>query len=143
MNKFEQVSSDGHQMSLAEESQVSWPGLGVPGFMSGGGQSQGAACTMGSNTSWVMVTWDPHLGRQTHNCENITFQQLRSFSKLTLELFNLAYVTCTYLSWLTGWSIFWPLYICMSPGSPSLTLIPDSDAGLHTIIFLQRTFPCT
>ena len=42
MNKFEQVSSDGHQMSLAEGSQVSWPGLGVPGFMSGGAEPGGS-----------------------------------------------------------------------------------------------------
>ena len=54
MNKCEQVSSDHHQMSLAG---------GVPGLMS---SKAGAAarrrgrrsCTVRSNTSWVMVTWD-------------------------------------------------------------------------------------
>ena len=43
VNKFEQVSSDGHQMSLARGPHVSC--LEV--------------CTVRSNTSWVIVTWGP------------------------------------------------------------------------------------
>ena len=44
MNKFEHVSSDDHQMSLAG---------GFPGLMFEGG------CIVRSNASWVMVTWEP------------------------------------------------------------------------------------
>ena len=71
MNKFEQVSSDGHQMWLARGG-VRPGGDSVPwSHVLGGG------CTVKSNASWVMVTRAPNLvERQQHTCENITFQQL-------------------------------------------------------------------
>ena len=49
MNKFEQVSSDGHQMSL------------------GGGTRAGVwgGYTLGSNASWVMDTWRSPVERIT------------------------------------------------------------------------------
>ena len=81
MNKFEQVSRDGLQMSLAGGWGGSLdlclgvrPGLGrVPWPHVGGG-----GCTVRSNASWVMVTWGHPLGQtDTHTCENITFLQLR------------------------------------------------------------------
>ena len=80
----ERVSSDGHQMSLAE-------GVGCSGLMSGAGaregesneqvwtdlmSSGGGLCTVRSSASWVMITWDlPPVDRWTH--KNITFPQLR------------------------------------------------------------------
>ena len=70
MIKFEQVSSDGHQVSLA------WgPSHGVPCVMSGGvgagarrvsylmPRGQGQGCIVRSNASWVMVTWNPVCGQ--------------------------------------------------------------------------------
>ena len=51
MNKFEQVSSLDHQMSLAVRSMCT-VGLGRVPCVWG-------ACMMRSNASWVMVTWDP------------------------------------------------------------------------------------
>ena len=64
MDKFKQVSNDHHHMSLA----------GGPGLMSGGNGGQGrwgprsdvqgglgpggGACTVRSNVSWTIVTWD-------------------------------------------------------------------------------------
>ena len=74
MNKFEQVSSDGHQMSL-----LGGRGEGVPMSHVGGGRFGGlelggggfhapcpgeggrprGLCTLRSNASWVMVTWGP------------------------------------------------------------------------------------
>ena len=50
MSKFEQVSGDHHKMSLA--------GVGVvgPRFDVQGGR--GGNCTVRSNTSWVITTWD-------------------------------------------------------------------------------------
>ena len=46
MNKFEQVSSDGHQMSKPRDPKSdTWEGLGL-----GGG-----GCTVRSNASWVMA----------------------------------------------------------------------------------------
>ena len=61
LNKFKQVSSDDHQMSVA--------GVGgrYPGPISGGRYSE-VQCIMG-----VMVTWD----RQTDACEKITFPKFR------------------------------------------------------------------
>ena len=64
MNKFEPVSGLDHQMSEAGHR------TGVP--MS---HVQGGLCTVKSNASWVMVTWDP-VDRQTHMSENITFPRL-------------------------------------------------------------------
>ena len=68
MRPNEQVSNDGHQMSLSQElgPKVCSHVLGnrarkVPmsHVLVGGG---GGGCTVTSNTSWVMVTWDPHVG---------------------------------------------------------------------------------
>ena len=54
VNKFEQVSSDDHQMSLAGT------GLGWGDPMSGGGPRAraggGVHCTKRTNASWVMAT---------------------------------------------------------------------------------------
>ena len=47
---------------------------GVPVQM---GDKARGACMMRSNASWVMVTWDPPLDRQTDTTKNITFLQLR------------------------------------------------------------------
>ena len=58
MNKFEQVSSDDHQMSLARESQVWCPGEGVPTWPFPGGTPP---CDL------------PPPPGQTDACENITF----------------------------------------------------------------------
>ena len=55
LNKFEQVSSEGHQMSLA----------GVP--CGGVGQRWGGGWTVRFNLPWVMITWDP-LNRTCENC---------------------------------------------------------------------------
>ena len=54
VNKFKQVSSDDHQMSVA--GRRGW----VPCLVSAG-EEVGAigGCTVRSNTSWVMVTWKP------------------------------------------------------------------------------------
>ena len=57
MNKFEQVSSVGHKMSVVG---------GIPGPMSGGGGPRSDVwgggpgkgdCTVRSKASWVMATW--------------------------------------------------------------------------------------
>ena len=76
VNKFVQVSTDGHQMSLAgDEARAG----GVLCLMSGEGGT--GSCTMRSNASRVMVTWGPpspsHPYDQTDTSENITFPQLR------------------------------------------------------------------
>ena len=64
VNKFEQVSSVGHRMSLAGGRLYS----GVP--------CPGEFCTVSSNASWVMVAWTlPWTDR--HTTENITFPLLR------------------------------------------------------------------
>ena len=64
MNRFEQVSSDGIQMSLAVVSPMShiYGGVGVPCLMSAGGRARGHV-KMRFNASWVMVTWDPPCGQ--------------------------------------------------------------------------------
>ena len=89
MNKFEQVSSDHHQMSLAGEgvpglrSSCGWS-IWIPCLMSRG-QGVGPRsdvygeghCTVRSNASMVMITWDtPPMNRQSNTCKNITFSQL-------------------------------------------------------------------
>ena len=54
VNKFEQVSSLGHQMSLA--------GAGQEGFLYRGAAGTGVGaglCMVRLNASWVMVTWEP------------------------------------------------------------------------------------
>ena len=59
LNKFEQVSSYGHQMSLAvgpEGSMSDGREGGVPMSDVGGG---GGGSTVRSNASWVMVAWRP------------------------------------------------------------------------------------
>ena len=63
MNKFEQVKSDCHQMSLGNQGQ-GW-GSHVQKDWAGG------ACTVSPNASWIMVT-------QTHTTKNIIFQQFHS-----------------------------------------------------------------
>ena len=64
VNKFQQVSSDGHQMSLTK----------------GPGQEPRGPCTVRSHASWILVTWGGTLlDRQTDTTENITFLQLRSW----------------------------------------------------------------
>ena len=71
MNKFEQVSSDRHQMSLAV-------GLG-PGGPRGTGEAGAGRlysevqCIMGNGYMGTL----PSVDRQTHTSENITFPQLR------------------------------------------------------------------
>ena len=81
MNKFEQVSSDDHQMSLA-------------GGRAGGPRSDFwgyEPCTVRSNASWVMVTWGPHVDRQTgwqtDVYENITVLQLHYPVKHVFKMF--------------------------------------------------------
>ena len=56
MNKFEQVSTDGPQMSLAGRCPCTvryhvWRGLGR------------GPCTVRYNSPWVMVRWEPPLDR--------------------------------------------------------------------------------
>ena len=93
INKFEQVSSDCHQMSLAGGpiSDIFWLGVGsdvrvraegswVPCLMSRWGEDRARRVgnyTVKSNASWLMVTWGPPINRQTVTSEDITFPQLR------------------------------------------------------------------
>ena len=51
VNKFELVTSDGQKMSLAERGQGRW---------------RGGGCTVRTNASWVMATWDPFTHVQTN-----------------------------------------------------------------------------
>ena len=64
-NKFKQVSSDGHQTLLAGGwgsghvqggAEVPCPEGGSQGWVGWGG----GLCTVSSNVSWTMITWDPH-----------------------------------------------------------------------------------
>ena len=72
MNKFEQVSSDDHQMSVAGGRAGRFSGLMSKGAGAGG------PCTVRSNASWVMVTGElPRTECWTDMTENITFLQLR------------------------------------------------------------------
>ena len=63
VNKFEQVSSDGQQMSLAggpgpcHMSSHDVGGAGAGSLSRGPGLGGGAV--QRSNASWVMLTWDP------------------------------------------------------------------------------------
>ena len=61
------VSSEGHHMLLAEGVPVQW------GLMSIGGIGHRI---LRSSASWVMVTWDPLVHRQTDTTENITLRHL-------------------------------------------------------------------
>ena len=75
MNKSEQVSSDGHQMSLTEgwgwgtmtdARAGGWWGWDQGGPMSdvwGQGQEAG---TVRPNASWVKATWEPPVDRHTY-----------------------------------------------------------------------------
>ena len=63
MNKFEQVSSDDHQIAVLSRGGVG-PMSGVQRER-GGRPHVGGVCTVRSNVSWVMVTWDPLVNRQT------------------------------------------------------------------------------
>ena len=74
VNKFEQVSSVGHQMSVAGVSQADGQGLGVPGLMSGEGVGRLYSEVQGIMDNGHMGT--PLVNRQTPR-ENITFPQLR------------------------------------------------------------------
>ena len=56
MNKFEQVSSLGHQMSLAVRELIQ--GGGGRGLVTKGPVRGAGPCTGKSNTSWIMVTWN-------------------------------------------------------------------------------------
>ena len=67
MNKFEQVSSNQHQMSLAEGIQVWCPGR-VPYHV----------------TYPMMHLMSPNTCQQTDSCENITFQQLLLQAVITI-----------------------------------------------------------
>ena len=78
MSKFEDVSSDDHQVSIAGgvrarvEGTMShvWEGARAGSYhvscLAGGGNwSQGEGpCTVRSNASWAMVTWDTPVDRQ-------------------------------------------------------------------------------
>ena len=68
VKKFEQVFSDDHQMSLVEGCGFHVWCLGI--------RAEGRVCTVRSNASWVMVTWDPLPYGQTDVYENINFQQI-------------------------------------------------------------------
>ena len=71
MNKFEQVSSDDHQMSLAEDwDKEARAGASGSSVWCVGGRARESQvscqgdeararglCTVRSNTSWIMVTW--------------------------------------------------------------------------------------
>ena len=58
VNKFEQVSSLGHQMSPAGEAATLYK-EGTRALY------RGVASTVTSIASWVMVTWGPLVNRQT------------------------------------------------------------------------------
>ena len=85
VNKFELISSDGHQMSLAGDGVMGIPSLmmsrggaramGVPCLMSGeeGGWAIDTSAVM-FNASWLMVPREPPMNRQTDMRENITFR---------------------------------------------------------------------
>ena len=65
--------------SRAIPSLMATAGRSLGSFLRGGGRARATPCTVRSNASWVILTWDslPPVGRQTHNCENITFLKLR------------------------------------------------------------------
>ena len=92
--KFGKVSSLDHQISLAREGPMLSRGslYGAEGVRYGGrGHVQaagwelglggragvGGPCIVRSNTTWIMVTWEPLVDRQTRMTENIIFTQLR------------------------------------------------------------------
>ena len=58
MNKFEQVSSDDHQMSLSGVPMVMFGAGGPRSDVQGDavGAGGGCCCTVRSNTAWVMIT---------------------------------------------------------------------------------------
>ena len=79
MNIFEQVCSDSHQMSLAEGGGPEGSPRSMSGMVQGTpmshvwrgewSQALGKGCTVRSNASWVMVTWELPCGQndgQTH-----------------------------------------------------------------------------
>ena len=77
MNKFEQVSSGHHQMSLAgawAEGWVCHPGDGALGYVQRGG-GQGVASPIWAIPWCIWCTYSP-VDRMTDTCENITFPQL-------------------------------------------------------------------
>ena len=79
LNKFEQVSSLGYQMSVRQGRALyrRWPGLR--------GRKR-VSCTVRSNASWEMITWEPPENRQTDMTENIAFPQLRWWTVLNQRI---------------------------------------------------------
>ena len=80
VNKFQQVSRLDHQMSVAGDQGVLMSHVWMRGGVVTGPRLGQGLCTVRSNASCVMVTWEPRLppvNRQTDKTENITFPQLR------------------------------------------------------------------
>ena len=75
-----QVSNDGHQMSLAGGRGQSW-GMSHVWCLGGtAGAWMRGACTVRSNVSWVMVTWEspyPPCAQKNTHLWKITFPQFR------------------------------------------------------------------
>ena len=142
MNMFEQVSSDGHQMSLVggpcsvrSHVQRGW----VPvqwGFISG----EGGPCTVRSNASWDAPPPSVHRW-MTDTTENITFPQLRwqalitlsitYFKKVSIETetfpFKFIHVLCN----LKHFVLFFPIPDQWLLSSLSLWLSLDKDDGCN------------
>ena len=101
MNKFEQVNSDGHQISVAGgfSCSISEGSLGVPISHVWRGPGWGGVKTVRSNASWAMVTWEPSRqnDRQTDMTATITFPQLcwRAVTKKKRFLFPTPCCFCT------------------------------------------------
>ena len=93
VNKLEQVSSLGHQMSLAGD----W-GRGACTVRSHVQRRERGPRAVRSNVSWVTVTWESPLSRQTdlqkHMTENITFPQLRG--RMATKNFNMLFCSRMY-----------------------------------------------
>ena len=95
VNKYEQVSTDSHQMSLATKE-----GLGDQGSMSEGKTRVGGHCTVMSNVSWVMVTCGlqqrppptPWTEGRTNTLESMTFLQFRWWA-ITTQLPYWTYIS--------------------------------------------------
>ena len=65
VNKFEQVSSDGHQMTLAVKSGGVRTAGGSHVMSDGLILGAGKPCTVSSNAFWVLMTWWTPVNRQT------------------------------------------------------------------------------
>ena len=79
INKFEQVSSDDHKMSIVEWARrSSCPTSGGGEWGWGNGDSaRGSPCSENQSVMGNGQMGTPLLNRITDTCENITFQQLR------------------------------------------------------------------